>query len=62
VDVMAAMTELMFPDQTVLEKTIHLYQPGTRRPYGLLEWSALICSLEAASKRSAYPGYDTLGT
>ena len=58
VDAMAGNTKLVIPDQSVLAKTAHLYQPGTRRPYGVLEWHAMIRLLEAQSKNSGYPRYD----
>ena len=32
-------------------------QPGTRRPYGVLEWHALLRLLEAEQKNSAFPPY-----
>ncbi len=57
VDAMAARTELTLPSQETLEKTAHLYQPGTRRPYGVLEWHAMLRLLEAEQKNSAYPPY-----
>jgi ribulose-5-phosphate 4-epimerase/fuculose-1-phosphate aldolase len=57
VDVMAARTELFLPPQEVLERTAHLYQPGTRRPYGLLEWPAMLRLLDAEEKDSAYPAH-----
>jgi hypothetical protein len=37
---MAARSELTMPGENVLAHTAHLYQPGTRRPYGVLEWPA----------------------
>ena len=58
VDAMAGGAKLVIPDESVLAKTAHLYQPGTRRPYGVLEWHAMIRLLEAQSKNSAYPRYD----
>jgi ribulose-5-phosphate 4-epimerase/fuculose-1-phosphate aldolase len=58
VDAMASNTQLVIPDESVLAKTAHLYQPGTRRPYGVLEWHAMIRLLEAQSKNSSYPRYD----
>jgi ribulose-5-phosphate 4-epimerase/fuculose-1-phosphate aldolase len=58
VDAMAGNTELIIPDATVLAKTAHLYQPGTRRPYGVLEWHAMMRLLEVQSKQSGYPRYD----
>jgi ribulose-5-phosphate 4-epimerase/fuculose-1-phosphate aldolase len=46
VDAMAARTELTLPSRETLEKTAHLYQPGTRRPYGVMEWTALLRKLD----------------
>ena len=57
VDAMAARTELLIPSDDVLERTVHLYRPGTRRPYGVLEWPAMIRRLEAESSSSGYPHY-----
>jgi len=57
VDAMAARTELCMPGENVLKHTAHLYQPATRRPYGVLEWPALLRLLEAESKTSGYPPY-----
>jgi ribulose-5-phosphate 4-epimerase/fuculose-1-phosphate aldolase len=58
VDAMAGNTKLVIPDQAVLDKTANLYQPGTRRPYGVLEWPAMVRLLEAQSKTSGYPRFD----
>ncbi|HEY4252897.1 MAG TPA: class II aldolase/adducin family protein [Roseomonas sp.] len=57
VDAMAARTELSVPGNETLEKTAHLYQPGARRPYGVLEWHALLRMLAAEQKNSGYPPY-----
>jgi ribulose-5-phosphate 4-epimerase/fuculose-1-phosphate aldolase len=57
VDAMASRTELDFPKEAVLERTAHLYQPGTRRPYGVLEWPAMLRYLAAEEKASGYPPY-----
>jgi ribulose-5-phosphate 4-epimerase/fuculose-1-phosphate aldolase len=57
VDAMAARTELAMPSAEILEKTAHLYQPGTRRPYGVLEWHAMLRLLEAEQKSSGFPPY-----
>jgi ribulose-5-phosphate 4-epimerase/fuculose-1-phosphate aldolase len=57
VDAMAARTELQMPGENVLAHTAHLYQPGTRRPYGVLEWPAMLRRLEAEGKSSGYPAY-----
>jgi ribulose-5-phosphate 4-epimerase/fuculose-1-phosphate aldolase len=57
VDAMAARTELKMPGDNVLAHTAHLYQPGTRRPYGILEWPAMLRRLEAEGRSSGYPPY-----
>ena len=57
VDAMAAHTELYVPPQAVLDKTAELYQPGTRRPYGVLEWPAMLRLLKAETTQSGYPPY-----
>jgi len=54
-DAMSARDEITLPPQAVLEKTAHLYQPGTRRPYGVLEWHALLRLL--AAEPGGYPPY-----
>ena len=53
VDAMAARTELTMPGENVLAHTAHLYQPGTRRPYGVLEWPAMLRLLAAQEKTRA---------
>ena len=55
VDAMAARTDLVLPSTDVLQKTAHLYQPGARRPYGVLEWPAMLRLLKAHSTHSGYP-------
>jgi len=57
VDAMAARTELLTPSAQILEKTAHLYQPGTRRPYGILEWPAMLRLLAAEGSGSGYAPY-----
>jgi ribulose-5-phosphate 4-epimerase/fuculose-1-phosphate aldolase len=37
----SANDKLLLPPGAVIEKTNHLYQPGVRRPMGLLEWPAM---------------------
>jgi len=37
---------LMKVSQSVLEDTWNNYQPGTRRPYGVMEWPALLRKLD----------------
>ena len=57
VDAMAARTELTIPGENTLKHTAHLYQPGIRRPYGVLEWPAMLRLLDAEGARSGYPDY-----
>jgi ribulose-5-phosphate 4-epimerase/fuculose-1-phosphate aldolase len=57
VDAMAARTELVMPGENVLAHTAHLYQPGARRPYGVLEWPAMLRLLAAEQKNTDYPPY-----
>lgn len=57
VDAMAAGKELALPSDEVLKRTAHLYQPGTRRPYGVLEWPAMLRLLKAEEAKSGYPPY-----
>ena len=57
VDAMAAGTELTVPSPEVLAKTANLYQPGVRRPYGVLEWHAMLRLLEAEAEQSGFPPY-----
>jgi ribulose-5-phosphate 4-epimerase/fuculose-1-phosphate aldolase len=57
VDAMAARTELTMPGENVLAHTAHLYQPRMRRPYGVLEWPAMLRLLAAEQKSSGYPPY-----
>ncbi|MEO8137905.1 MAG: hypothetical protein ABI831_28500 [Betaproteobacteria bacterium] len=57
VDAMAASNELVMPMAAVLESTAHLYQPGARRPYGVLEWPAMPRLPEAQGAQSGFPSY-----
>jgi ribulose-5-phosphate 4-epimerase/fuculose-1-phosphate aldolase len=59
VDAMAGGGDLILPSDAVLERTAHLYQPGTRRPYGVLEWPAMLRLLEATGRSSGFPHYAT---
>jgi len=43
---MSCNTPLKAVPQEVLEETWNNYQPGTRRPYGLMEWPALLRKLD----------------
>src|SRR5258708_22888975 len=57
VDAMAARTDLAPPTREGLARTAEPRQPGTRRPYGILEWPAMLRQLEAEQKNSPYPPY-----
>ncbi len=57
VHAMAARTEPAPPPDDVLQHTAHMYQPRTRRPYGALEWHALLRLLDAGERSSGYPSY-----
>jgi ribulose-5-phosphate 4-epimerase/fuculose-1-phosphate aldolase len=46
VDAMAARTELTMPSDDVVAHAVHLYQPGTRRPFGVMEWPAMLRLLD----------------
>jgi len=45
------------PGVNVLAFTAHLYKPGTRRPYGVFEWPAMLRLLAAKEKSYGYPPY-----
>jgi hypothetical protein len=45
---MACNTPLRALSPSVLEETWNNYQPGTRRPYGVMEWPALLRKLDRA--------------
>ncbi len=53
IDAMSCGTELEIPSDDVKQLTAHLYRPETRRPYGIMEWPALLRLLERNN-----PGYD----
>ncbi len=36
-----AHDDILLPGAAIIEKTAHMYQPGTRRTMGLLEWPAM---------------------
>jgi len=46
VDAMAARAELVLPEASVVERSVHLYRPTTRRPFGELEWPAMLRFLD----------------
>jgi hypothetical protein len=43
---MAANSPLRPVSEEVLQETWNNYQPGTRRPYGVMEWPALLRKLD----------------
>ena len=43
---MSCNTKLRAVPRDVLEETWNNYQPGTRRPYGVMEWPALLRKLD----------------
>jgi ribulose-5-phosphate 4-epimerase/fuculose-1-phosphate aldolase len=40
-------TEISLPPRRIVEEASHLYQPGVRRKFGILEWPALIRKLDS---------------
>jgi ribulose-5-phosphate 4-epimerase/fuculose-1-phosphate aldolase len=46
VDAMAGGAPLTMPSQEICENTANLYDPKTRRPFGVLEWPALLRELD----------------
>lgn len=54
VDAMACNTELNLPAPEIIEKTAHLYKPQTRRPFGVMEWPAMLRYLDRRD-----PSYST---
>jgi ribulose-5-phosphate 4-epimerase/fuculose-1-phosphate aldolase len=57
VDVMAAGASIVTPDEDTLAHTAKLYQPGVRRPYGVLEWPAMLRLLQ--HDQGTWPRYDS---
>jgi ribulose-5-phosphate 4-epimerase/fuculose-1-phosphate aldolase len=47
VTALSCNTELSMPPRELIEATSHLYQPGVRRRFGLLEWPALLKKLDS---------------
>jgi ribulose-5-phosphate 4-epimerase/fuculose-1-phosphate aldolase len=43
---MSCNTELTVPNDEIVALTNHLYRPNVRRPYGVLEWPALLRRLD----------------
>jgi len=47
VTALSCNTELALPPRKIVEEASHLYQPGVRRKFGILEWPALIRKLDS---------------
>ena len=47
VTALSCNTELTLPPRRIVEEASHLYQPGVRRKFGILEWPALIRKLDS---------------
>ena len=43
---MATGDEVVLPSEAVIARTNHLYRPEVRRPFGILEWPALLRKLD----------------
>ena len=59
---LAARTDLTMPSGEVLAATAYLYQPCTRRPYGVLGWPAMVMDFkvkEPALLQTLKPGQQT---
>jgi ribulose-5-phosphate 4-epimerase/fuculose-1-phosphate aldolase len=52
VDALSSGVKLTIPPKEVIEKTHHLYQPHVRRPFGEMEWPAMLRIVEKLD-----PGY-----
>ena len=46
VDAMTAGTELLLPTPEVVAETARLFEPNVRRPFGVMEWEALLRLLD----------------
>jgi len=53
VDAMCSGATLTTPPEAVINRTHHLYQPSVRRPFGLMEWPAMLRYLDRRN-----PGYE----
>lgn len=45
-DALACNTALHLPPQAVIDKTAHQFEPHVRRPYGIMEWPAMLRLLD----------------
>ncbi|MES2483109.1 MAG: class II aldolase/adducin family protein [Pseudomonadota bacterium] len=46
VDAMAGGAELVIPAPEVIAQTVHMFQPGVRRAFGVMEWEAMLRLLD----------------
>jgi ribulose-5-phosphate 4-epimerase/fuculose-1-phosphate aldolase len=46
VDVMAMNGKIVLPTPEVMRKTAYLFEPQVRRPYGVMEWEAMLRLLD----------------
>jgi ribulose-5-phosphate 4-epimerase/fuculose-1-phosphate aldolase len=46
IDAMSGGAELVKPSQSIVDETYQLYQPQTRRPFGEMEWPAMLRYLD----------------
>lgn len=52
VDALSSGSKLIMPSEAIINRTHHLYQPTVRRPFGLMEWPAMLRYLDRRT-----PGY-----
>jgi ribulose-5-phosphate 4-epimerase/fuculose-1-phosphate aldolase len=53
----AGFDGLSAPPQDVVDLTAKVFAPNTLRPYGLLEWPAMLRKVETETKNNGYPPY-----
>ena len=46
IDALAGGQKVVLPSPEVAEKTAHLYDPGNRRRFGVLEWPTMLRLLD----------------
>jgi ribulose-5-phosphate 4-epimerase/fuculose-1-phosphate aldolase len=57
VDAIAAHTDLVMSSENIIARSALLYRPETRRPWGDLEWPAMLRRLEAETAKWSYAPY-----
>jgi hypothetical protein len=53
----AGFDGLSAPPPDVVDLTAEVFAPTTLRPYGLLEWPAMLRKVEAETQNTGYPHY-----